>query len=386
MKYMGSKRRMLQNGLGDLICNRAQHAERIVDLFCGAGSVAWYVAQNIALPVVAVDLQAYAITMAQAVIARSTPLDPAQVEKKWLTRARRAIARSRLMKSAMVLQAREENVGRFAQKARALCLKKRSKSRPIWTAYGGYYFSPAQALTFDFMLKYLPTEEPERTVCLAAVISAASRCAAAPGHTAQPFRPTRTASPFLLEAWNRDPLEYSRKALERICPKHAKMVGEATVADAIKFAADLKSSDLVIVDPPYSAVQYSRFYHVLETVARGYCGSVSGAGRYPPISERPQSEFSKKRTSRQALRRLFIALSKAKVTVIFTFPAGECSNGLSGKIVREMAQNWFNVEAKRIGGQFSTLGGNNSHRASRKPSNELLLLLRPRTQIRSDDI
>ena len=375
MKYMGSKRRMLQNGLGDLICNRAQYAQRIVDLFCGAGSVAWYAAQSTELPVVAVDLQAYAVTMAQAVIARDIPLDSAQVGKKWLTRAKRAIARSQLFKSAVKLQKSEKNIEQFTREARSLCLRKRSKTRPIWTAYGGYYFSPVQALTFDYVLKYLPADEPERTVCLAATISAASMCAAAPGHTAQPFRPTQTAGPFLLKAWSCDPFMYCQRALDEICPQYAQVTGDAIVEDAIKFAGELEPNDLVIVDPPYSGVQYSRFYHVLETIAQGYRGIVNGAGRYPPISERPQSDFSKKSQSKLALERLLTVLAKVGVTVIFTFPSGKCSNGLSGEIVINLAKAWFNVEEQLISGQFSTLGGNNNHRASRKPSNELLLLL-----------
>ena len=378
MKYMGSKRRMLRDGLGDLICDQAQYALRIVDLFCGAGSVAWYAAQNTAIPVTAVDLQIYAVVMARSVIARNFSLDPDQLKRKWLSNAKRARSRSRLFRTATVLQEDNKDIDKLIQESRALCQKEPSKVGPVWGAYGGYYFNPAQALAFDYMLRYLPTEEPERSVCLAATISAASMCAAAPGHTAQPFRPTQTAEPYIREAWGRDPFVYCRKALKEICPQHAKVSGEVFIADAIEFAADLKSSDLVIVDPPYSGVQYSRFYHVLETIARGYCSPVSGAGRYPPMSERPQSNFSKKSQSQLALERLLNALSTAGTTVIFTFPAGECSNGLSGQIVIDMAQMWFDIEVRVIGGQFSTLGGNNNHRASRKPSRELLLLMQPK--------
>jgi adenine-specific DNA-methyltransferase len=380
MKYMGSKRRMLRDGLGDLICDQAQYALRIVDLFCGAGSVAWYAAQNTTVPVVAVDLQAYAVVMARAVIARNSSLDPDQLKRKWLSKAKRARSRSRLFRTATVLQEDNKDIDKLVQEARALCQKEPSRVGPVWGAYGGYYFNPTQALTFDYMLKHLPTEEPERSVCLAATISAASTCAAAPGHTAQPFRPTRTAEPYIREAWGRDPFVYCWKALKEICPQHAKVSGEVFIADAIEFAAGLKSSDLVIVDPPYSGVQYSRFYHVLETIARGYCSPVSGAGRYPLMSERPQSNFSKKSQSQLALERLLNALSTAGAKVIFTFPAGECSNGLSGQIVINTARTWFDVEERLIGGQFSTLGGNNNHRASRKPSSELLLLLWPKVQ------
>jgi adenine-specific DNA-methyltransferase len=382
MKYMGSKRRMLRDGLGDLIVECAQYASRIVDLFCGASSVAWYAAQNTVLPVIAVDLQTYAIVLARAVVARDIPLDPEQLNEKWLSKVGYARSQSRLFRAAVALEKHSQDTSKLVREARALCQKAPSGVGPVWGAYGGYYFSPSQALTFDYMLRHLPVSDPERSACLAATISAASRCAAAPGHTAQPFRPTSTASPFICEAWDRDPVRYCQKALEEICPQYARAKGEALVADAVEFAANLGPSDLAIVDPPYSGVQYSRFYHVLETIARRHCGPVSGAGRYPSIAERPQSDFSRKRQSKTALEKLLTVLSKARATVIFTFPSGECSNGLSGKIVTGLAQAWFDVEEWLVGGQFSTLGGNNNCRVSRKPSSELLLVMQPKGSTR----
>lgn len=380
MKYMGSKRVMLQNGLGELIREQAKHAKRFVDLFCGAGSVAWFAARDTALPVLAIDLQTYAVIMARAVIGRKIPIDNDKLIIKWLNFVRRIRTRSRLWSTAVALEEKADNIRSIrtvVQNARVLC-KEPSQIGPVWNSYGGHYFSPTQALTFDYMLKYAPKEEPERSVCLAAVISAASKCVAAPGHTAQPFQPTNTAKKFLFEAWRRNPLSLVQKALDEICPQHAKTVGETQIADAVEVASTLKPGDLVFIDPPYSGVHYSRFYHVLETMARGYCTEVSGVGRYPPFEDRPQSAFSNKSQSRDAVERLLSALASSGATLIFTFPAEECSNGLSGKLVLEVAKKWFVVNKKIVNSRFSTLGGNNSYRASRKFSSELLLLLQPK--------
>ncbi len=248
---------------------------------------------------------------------------------------------------------------------------------PIWNAYGGYYYSPSQAITFDYLLKYLPTNHPTRTVCLASILMAASICAAAPGHTAQPFRPTDTAGPYILEAWGKDPTLYCENALRDICPRHAKTRGFSVQADAIDVVEDLTEKDLVFIDPPYSGVQYSRFYHVLESIATGQCQSVEGAGRYPPISDRPQSEYCNKTDAQNALEELLESLADVGATLIFTFPAGTCSNGLSGNLVIETASEWFNVYTKRAGGRFSTLGGNNAIRDARQEANELILLMKP---------
>jgi adenine-specific DNA methylase len=166
--------------------------------------------------------------------------------------------------------------------------------------------------------------------------------------------------------------------VHNICTRHAQVAGEAHVSDALDAAAHLLSTDLVVVDPPYSSVQYSRFYHVLETMVRGQISTVSGIGRYPPLHERPQSDFSKKSSSHQALSDLIEALSASGATVILTFPDEQCSNGLSGDAVREIVGAYYDAQETTIAQSFSTLGGNNRRRDSRKASNELIILMRPR--------
>jgi len=96
----------------------------------------------------------------------------------------------------------------------------------------------------------------------------------------------------LKEAWAKDIPPYTRKALAIIAPHFAVRKGSASVADATAAAKSLNPSDIAFIDLPYSGVHYSRFYHVLEAIAKGETGVVSGAGRYPDRTLRPQSEFS----------------------------------------------------------------------------------------------
>lgn len=379
MKYMGSKRSMLTNGLGQLIRRLAPQHTRFVDLFCGSGSVAWYAAENTSLPVIAVDLQQYGVVLAGSVVTRTEPLDLQPLVEGWLKRARRLRRGCTRWTEAKRLQEQVKpgaDVSALVSAARGLC---QVKGGPVWNAYGGHYYSPQQALTLDYLMRTLPQSEPDRTVCLAATICAASMCAAAPGHTAQPFQPTATAGKYVLEAWGRDPLLYSSAALQNICPRHATTAGRSVAGEAVSFAASLKPGDLVMVDPPYSEVQYSRFYHVLETIARGKPVSVEGRGRYPTLSERPQSDFCSPRRSEKALAGLLDALSASGVTVILTFPNALCSNGLSGDFLMTMAKSRFHIEHREIAGRFSTLGGGgNGGRESRQESKELLLALTPK--------
>jgi len=378
MKYMGSKRSMLENGLGEIILERAKYASRIIDLFCGAGYVSWFVAEHINKPVIATDLQEYATILAKSVIGRTFTLEPEDLETEWLKSMDEELQSDINFNDARAIDRKSADLEilDYVQRARNLC-EHSSEVGPVWNAYGGYYFSPMQALKFDYMRKNLPDDEFKRVVCLASLIKAASKCAASPGHTAQPFRPTDTAGPHIKHSWSHDPISICKNELKEICPRHAQSAGDAWIADALELAPNLKQDDLVFVDPPYSNVQYSRFYHVLETIAVGKVEKVSGAGRYPPIDERPQSGFSRKTDSLQSLQILLRGLHRSRANVIFTFPKGKSSNGLSGDMIKSQAKLLFEVEEKIVGGKYSTLGGNNTHRASRMKSEEMILFMKP---------
>ena len=379
VKYMGSKNSLLANGLGQLILEEAQRATRIVDLFCGGSSISWFAAENTNLPVLASDLQRYAVVLAGSVVERTKALDPGTVGDEWFGAVRQVRKSSRTWRAAQHANTDQGSLLELVRTSRELC-RQITGTGPVWSSYGGHYFSPSQAATIDAMLEALPEREPIRTVCLAATIASGSHCAASPGHTAQPFQPTRGAARYIVEAWAKDPLTVARKALEQVCQRRANVVGGSAVGDAVSIASTLSSSDLVIVDPPYSGVQYSRFYHVLETIAMGRVQSVSGIGRYPPLESRPQSSFSNLSQSMQALNALLENLSRARTTVIFTFPAGPSSNGLSGDIVTRTSSQWFDVQERRVVGRFSTLGGNNTNRSARSESEELILLMRSKPQ------
>jgi adenine-specific DNA-methyltransferase len=368
---------MLQNGLGTLIKKEAPKYDRFVDLFAGASFVAWFAAQETNVSVVAVDLQKYSSVLANAVLSRIDSFKDTTFIGRWLIEAHDECSQSPLWKKAVCIEAK-----RFTQamvkECRTLCTTK-STIGPVWNSYGGHYFSPSQSLFIDHLLKHLPKDQDERKVCLAALIITASKCVASPGHTAQPFQPTRTAKKYLQEAWGRNILSTLRTDLKELIQKTSNTKGHAVLSDAHLYANRLKETDLVFIDPPYSGVQYSRFYHVLETIARGKVKSkIEGIGRYPAIKERPQSKFSNVGESVNAFDKLLQKISKRKSTVIVTFPSGDASNGLSGDKVQAIAKKWFIVKKKIVKGRFSTLGGNNSNRAARKKSNELILLLKPR--------
>ena len=145
MKFMGSKRAMLQNGLGELIRVHAASKERVVDLFSGSASVSWFAAEGLGKAVLAVDLQHFAATLARSVIARTAPLKARELESRWIAPVQDRLMGMPSWISGSELDASRPNAGSWAKRARELCASS-AGSGPIWRAYGGYYFSPSQAV------------------------------------------------------------------------------------------------------------------------------------------------------------------------------------------------------------------------------------------------
>jgi len=315
---------MLANGLGKIVRHEASQFKRFVDLFAGSGAVAWHVAENTGTEVLAADLQEFSVVLTNAVIARTNRIDLDQLWSPWIHNATKAVQESGLEDAIVEI----ESLGWMSdpeglvERSRLLCAE--AGSWPMTLAYGGYYFSPRQALYLDALRRTLP-DGSNRSIALAALIQAASECAASPGHTAQAFKPTATGAPFLFDAWKRDVSVRTRDAIAKMCHRYSQTIGTANVSSALQTATTLRDSDLAFIDPPYSNVQYSRFYHVLETITRGEGVDVSGIGRYPPRDQRPQSDFSLPSKSMAALDELFSELAGRGVRSIMTYllnPAG----------------------------------------------------------------
>lgn len=376
---MGSKRLMLKNGLGDLLQNEVYCCDRFIDLFCGGASVSWFAATELKKKVLSVDLQKYATVLSGAIVNRDFPLLYNEIYEEWIQKAIKVRETYLSWDEAKYIDDNNYESEKWSKESKKLSKKYETSDDQnlIMRCYGGYYFSPTQAITIDALINTIPSESNKKNICLASVIIAASRCAASPGHTAQPFKSTGNAGKYLHESWSKNPIDIVSKSIKEISPKYALHAGKSIIADANEITKKLLPSDLVFIDPPYSSVHYSRFYHVLETIARGKAGVISGIGRYPPPEERPKSHYSMKSKSKSAIEMLFKSISEKGSKCVVTFPKDNCSNGLSGDEVENYASKYFNVEKRVIKSVFSTLGGNKVHRAPRQLSNELILVLKP---------
>jgi adenine-specific DNA-methyltransferase len=370
MKYMGHKGRIV-GSIRKQIETVAADAHALCDAFCGSGVVAWNLAEHFDLPVLAGDLQTFAAARAAAIVTRDAPLTDLEFLERWIERAtalteeitegRRVPTSPRASSKDKFVEPRKSirRSRSYAASTLSKALRQNGHRWPITLAYAGYFFSIEQALMIDALRSSLPSGRSERSIALAALIGAASQCSASPGHTAQPFGIGKGSLPHVIEAWNRSVLEYVREEVKAIAPRYAKVQGETKVGSWERTIACLSPGDVLFCDPPYSAVQYSRFYHVLETLARGEVVEVSGSGRNPPFEERPESDFSRKSKSKEALDRLLMEAASRELRLVVTFPVSRQSNGLSAHTFASNAAKYYqHVTNHEVQSAFSSLGGN----------------------------
>jgi len=389
MKYMGNKSKLLPK-LKEVIERLAKGSNAIADPFCGSASVSWFLAENTKKRIIAGDIQEFAVARARAVIERDFEIRSTTWLDRWIGRATSLVGEIGAhfpnnlrsiepdLKDDRQIRSVVHQSRKFCRDVLPVVFKKHSGEWPLSKAYGGYYFSPVQALIFDALRKTLPSTAHLRSIALAALVEAASRASASPGHTAQPFQPTRTAAKYIVDAWSKDPWQLVSAAANEIASKTSQVSGKAVLGDFYDTISLLDPGDLVFADPPYSDVHYSRFYHVLETVIRGREFLPSGSGRYPHQSLRPSSAFSVKSRAVTAACELLEACWAKELKLVVTFPTTTASNGLSAEDFIEIGKPLFSrIESESVASDFSTLGGTRETRGARKSCGESILSFVP---------
>jgi adenine-specific DNA-methyltransferase len=193
--------------------------------------------------------------------------------------------------------------------------------------FASSYFGVRQAMEIDSLRYAIERAEPERRdVYLYALILAVSHCVAAPGHFAQFFVPRDERNTLFIARMRRrsvvDRFWAAFRALQ--FPRCLDRQGnEAYCSDATallqSLAAGKRVEDLVIyADPPYSRAQYSRYYHVLETLVRYDYPKASGKGRYR--DERFMTDFSRKTQVELAMDEFVEAAAATGAPLYLSYP------------------------------------------------------------------
>lgn len=173
----------------------------------------------------------------------------------------------------------------------------RDKGHLFTTLYANLFFGARQAYEIDCLRLGINTlaDAKEREWALGALVCAVSQCAFSyGGHFAQPkldvARPENVRA-MAEEMLQKRSLSVSHEFYSRLVSLaiesestayEVKLVAGPWQSALITLEASVSGRPVcVYLDPPYTRDEYSRYYHVLETMVRYESGPVSGKGRLP---------------------------------------------------------------------------------------------------------
>lgn len=221
--------------------------------------------------------------------------------------------------------------------------------------YSETYFSQKQCCDID-SLRYAieKIDSPERkSLYLLALMSAMCKVQSTPGHFAQfmpsthyriiPLQKMDLYQEFLTKCDNYSHLVFSDKNNKSFCNDYKVLLKECD---------DIKQVDTIYLDSPYSQEQYSRFYHVLETVVKYDLPKVDFKAKYR--NDRFRSSFCYKNKVKEAFEEIITFCKENDINLVISYSNKAL---LSVDDLLNLCKNYFHsVSIQYIDYKHSTQG------------------------------
>lgn len=269
--------------------------------------------------------------------------------------------------------------------------------------YAGSYFGVQQALALDELRQNTELAlvagrltDWQYNATLTAIMSAASAAAHSAGkHFAQPLNAGSSQNErFLSGRLLQDRRIDIVREFEAACDAINFQAGQADeghqawLGPAESFTKSGEAADLYYLDPPYTAQQYSRFYHVLETICvydypQLFENGALTTGLYP--ASRYKSAFSSKRKAAGAFQTIISAARANGAAVAISYSqSAAASNGNARMITLEQLLDLCsadfghaNVEWLRLSHRYRQFNSSSASNSSRDDT-EILITCKPR--------
>ena len=284
-RYMGAKYKLL-----DLIVPAIEEllepGETLIDIMAGTHAIGYaFKARN---RIVANDIQHYSEIFGRALIANNSLLD----------------LRKNYDKDFEGLDASEFYNSWFVK------------------TYADTYFSKSQCAEIAAIRDRIKKvgDQNARNLYLTVLANAMSLCQSSSGHFAQYFPKNH---PRLKSLRGMSVLEEFKQRCESIEIVSSKFKNEILRREVLEvFESDVVKklaphSSLVYLDPPYSSAQYSRYYHLLETVFLDDSPEVNFKGLYR--GDRHQSDFCSSRKVRSAFDSVIAQTSLKQWNLVISY-------------------------------------------------------------------
>lgn len=266
--------------------------------------------------------------------------------------------------------------------------------------YGGIYFSYKQAASLDLLLAASARVGPQSDAALAIVLSTASDVVNTVGkHFAQPLRLRKkngSVKTYLLAKVAKDRSLDVGLIASSWAVRYASLIPSPFPSRALRadygafLEADRNEAAVLYADPPYTRDHYSRYYHILETMARRDLPEVSqsnlGQGmlsRGLYREDRYQSPFCIKSQAPEAFDRLFALARSRRIPLVVSYSPFDITAGAHPRlmsidaIVALAKARYRRVEVCSVG-RFAHSKLNSSENAlAASDQAEVLILCRP---------
>ena len=276
----------------------------------------------------------------------------------------------------------------FEQALEVRTRKQRRATHDLFTSsFAGTFFGYRQCIEIDSIRVALDMLLDDRELSadghrwlLIALCVAISRCSNSTGHFAQALRPKKKNLNRLLSQRRRSVWSEWLTALSTLAPvgsRSWRARNKVFRCEAVSLLRSLaESRDLprvVYADPPYTKDQYSRYYHVYETLLLYDYPPQSGRGQYRP--DRWTSAFSLASQVDQAMSDLIASCAALNCDLVVSYPTNGLLPSSRHRIPELIQQHYGKLPAVvQMRHSHSTMGA--SKGAATTPVTEMLYQVR----------
>lgn len=244
-------------------------------------------------------------------------------------------------------------------------------------SYAGSYFGLHQCMAIDsirYAIDQLAINKDinsdEKLWLLIALEKAMNRISTSTGHFAQYMSINDKNQKRFLNQRNKSVWRKWLKCMDELSPigsRSWRRKNRSFNQDAIALLENLKNSAecpaVIYADPPYTKDQYSRYYHLYETLIKYDYPECSSNGRYR--SDRYQSSFSLAKEVDSAVEQLIQKSSEICSNLVFSYPESGILKDSRRKITSWLA-DYFKAECSilEVKHLHSSLGGSKGNESN----------------------
>lgn len=376
ISYMGTKRELAAT-VSDVIATCKPGP--VLDVFSGMCSVGEAVGQ--ARQVWTNDVQVFAYEVARALFTSQEHPPGSQATADRLHDGFAAafkqlsshyepalIAESALLESP-TFDEFEERRGKLSETLRSCQERRHERGFHLFARqYSDTFIGVRQALEIDAVICSLKQHSAERTSsdCVRWLTIALGRTmlrvSNSTGHFAQYLRPKASNYRAFQRQRRRQVWGELLGSVDELAPvgeprwrRGNKAFNQDTLVLLPRLIAERQAPSVIYADPPYTNDQYSRYYHLLETLVLYDYPSMSGKGLYRP--DRFSTRFSLKAQSAAAMNDLVFASFQLGADVVLSYPSNGLVHSAGVDPLDILRQHYKDVEVcHAIGHDHSTFG------------------------------